>query len=167
MTEATPLRVWTGAHLMTGGYGGWAFVRAHGGVVVGAAGGERRTSLVRAELTGLVEALATADAGRSPVVVHAASDGLLAGLRALKGWRLAGWVDADESPVPNADLWRRLGERLAALGSASIMKLPAPSTAKDAASFVHEWASLAADKVRAQPTFRAAIPKPNLARFPG
>lgn len=167
MSEFAPLRVWTGARLMTGGYGGWAFVRGRAGAVTGAAGGERRTTLARAELTGLVEALADPDAERPPVIVHAASDGLLTGLRALKGWRIAGWATPDGAPIPDADLWRRLADRLAALGPASIVRLPAPSAARDAASFVHEWASLAADKVRARPTFRAAIPKPNLAAFPG
>lgn len=166
MTEATSLHVWAGSDCLTGGYGGWAFVRLRGPAASGAAGGQRKTTAQRMALAGLVEALAAPEPDRPPVVLHTANAHVLTSIRQLAGWRAAGWTDADGQPIADADLWEQLAKALSQFGPAKIVRLESPVAGKDAASFVHGWASLAADKVKGVASFRAAIPKPNLAKFP-
>lgn len=167
MTDTIPLRIWAAGACLTGGYGGWAFVRVRGTAASGAAGGQRKTSAPRMALAGLVEALAAPEPDKAPVVLHTASAHVLTSIRSLAGWRAAGWKDADGQPIPDADLWEQLAQGLSRFGPAKIVRLDAPGTGKDAVSFVDGWASLAADKVKGVATFRAVIPKPNLAKFPG
>lgn len=168
MSDATILHVWADGTCPSGGYGGWAFVRQRGPAISGAAGGQRRSNPRRMELAALVEALAAPEQDKPPLVLHTASAHVLASIRNLGAWRAAGWKTAEGEAVPDADLWEQLGQALSRFGPAKVVRCDPPSmTARDAISFVHGWASLAADKVKALPTFRATIPKPNLAKFPG
>jgi len=92
------------------GPGGWAYLLRHpnSGAECERAGGERRTTNNRMELTAVIEGLGALDA---PSVVDLYSDSkyTLDGLKTwLDNWIRRGWRTASKQPVKNEDLWRAL-----------------------------------------------------------
>lgn len=138
------------------GYGGWSWVSAKGGVASGMAGGERRSTLRRMQLTGLIEALEAAPLGVK-LIIHC--DEVAIAQIALT--RLAGKpVDAEEG-----DLWTQIDALLAPRREAlEFRRMAVPGATH---TFIAAWADQARDKTKATGPFRAAIPKPNLLKFPG
>jgi hypothetical protein len=139
------------------GYGGWAHVRRNAdGTLAGAAGGERRVSGAKMVLTGVIEALtAVADlpAGAA-VTLHFADPVLAAELVASDG--------AYAAAEPEA--WTAARKLLAARPVLTLSPLP---DAAPAAGFLKAWADFGLDTAKTRGTFKAAIPKPNLLKFPG
>jgi hypothetical protein len=136
------VRLWlAAAHHPAFRSGGWAYVRA-GSEVVGEAGGERQTERGAMVLAALEAVLAGAPQG--PVMVQA-GDVDAAAIAAL----------AAEPALHKALSGREL--RLVRLGE----------TAGTPLAFAQAWADLAADRAKARGPFRAAIPKPNLAKVAG
>lgn len=108
---ATRVEIWTdGACKGNPGPGGWgAWLRA-GQHQKELFGGERETTNNRMELTAVIEALASL---RRPcqVMVHTDSKYVQLGISEwMRNWVRRGWKTADNKPVKNADLWRRLAE---------------------------------------------------------
>ncbi|WP_372786703.1 hypothetical protein [Phenylobacterium sp.] len=132
--------------------GGWAYIRAEGSALLGAAGGERTASPERIALVGLVEALNGLPGG-SKVDVHSASRPVLALPRRLGR-------AADDPPTEDVELWAQLG---AALKGRPTRFIPAAAAPRTPIAFAAAWAELARDKAKTSP-FRAAIPKINLAK---
>ena len=132
--------------------GGWAYVRAEGSALLGAAGGERTPSPERIALAGLVEALKGVPAG-SGIEVHSASRPVLAISRRLV-------AAAEEPPTDDLELWAQLST---ALKGRSARFAPAVSAPRTPTAFAAAWAELARDKAKTAP-FRSAIPKTNLAK---
>ncbi|WP_269713427.1 ribonuclease H [Caulobacter sp. NIBR2454] len=149
--------LWT-AGSVTGppGYGGWSFVVVQDGVATGAAGGERRTTLRRMQLTGLIEALKSVPVGKK-LIVHC--DDVAIAQIALT--RLAAKpVEAEEG-----DLWALIDVLLAPRREAlEFRRMAIPGGSH---GFVSAWADQARDKTKATGPFRTAIPRPNLLKFPG
>ncbi|HEY8616692.1 ribonuclease H [Phenylobacterium sp.] len=149
-----PHRLWLAAHHHKAFLnGGWAWVRASGGEVAGAAGGQRRTSQAAMLLAGLADALKGLPAGE--LVLHAAAEDA-ARLAPLFGAELPD--DAD--PAAYAPALAALQGRAARLVSVAQPKATP-------AGFAQAWAEFAADKAKSAGGFRSAIPKPNLAKVPG
>ncbi len=139
------------------GYGGWAHVRRNAdGTLAGAAGGERRVSGARMVLTGVIEALtALADLPTdTAVVLHFTDPVLAAELVASDG------VYATAEP----EAWAAACKLLAARRVLTLSPLP---DAAPAAGFLKAWADFGLDTAKTRGTFKAAIPKPNLLKFPG
>jgi ribonuclease HI len=143
------------------GYGGWAFVRrAYGetgaGAIKGAAGGERRASAARMSLAALGEALdSLADLPRDAAVTLRFSDPDLAG-------QLVASDGAYATAEPEAWAAAR-----AAVAARSILELVPASPADGASGFLNAWAEFGLDTAKSRGSFKAAIPKPNLMKFPG
>lgn len=154
--------LWTAA-LCKGdpGYGGWAFVRRQDGesgaaAIRGAAGGERRTTLAKMSLTALSEALASlsdlpADAA---VTLHFADPALAGELVSSDG--------AYASAEPEA--WAAARALVAARPVLNLVPLAASAPAT---GFLAAWAEFGLDTSKSRGSFKAAIPKPNLLKFPG
>jgi hypothetical protein len=139
------------------GYGGWAHVRRNAdGTLAGAAGGERRVNGAKMVLTGVIEALsALADLPTDmPVTLHFADPALAAELVASDG--------AYAAAEPEA--WAAARELLAAR---PVLVLAPLSDTTPAAGFLKAWADFGLDTAKTRGTFKAAIPKPNLLKFPG
>jgi hypothetical protein len=148
------IRIWLEIdHQATFRSGGWAYVSAEGSLLLGAAGGERAGSAERIALAGLVEALKAAPAGVG-VAVHSASPAVLAAPRRLAGQGAGG------PPSEDLELWAQLATALNARSARFLAATRAPRTPM---AFAAAWAELARDKAKTSP-FRAAIPKPNLAK---
>lgn len=133
--------------------GGWAYVLHDGRGVAGAAGGERDTTAERSALTGLVQALTAAPAGK-PLVVASASALVLAIPR-----RIAGFAEAP--PALDLDLWAPLSTALDARAASFAIAASRPKTPT---AFVAAWAELARDKAKSGGPFKSPIPKTNLAK---
>lgn len=154
--------LWTASLCRTDpGYGGYAFVRRIAGetgpaALKGAAGGERRTSAARMALTGLTEALASLSdlpAGQS-VTLHFADPALAAEL-----------VKADgDYATAEPEAWAAARAAVAACPALSLAPL---STTAPAHGFLAAWADFGLDTAKTRGSFKAAIPKPNLLKFPG
>lgn len=139
------------------GYGGWAFVRRDAdGVIAGAAGGERRTTGIKMVLTGVIEALgAVADLpADTAVTLHFADPDLAAELTASGG----AWATAEP------DAWAAARKAVAARPVLSLAPL---SDTTPVAGFLKAWADFGLDTAKTRGTFKAAIPRPNLMKFPG
>ena len=143
------------------GYGGWAWVRRTDGetgaaAIKGAAGGERRTSGARMSLAALAEALESlSDMPADTTVTLRFLDPDLAG-------QLVASDGAYATTEPDAWAAAR-----AAVAARPILEL-VPSSAADAANgFLAAWAEFGLDTARSRGSFKAAIPRPNLMRFPG
>lgn len=139
------------------GYGGWAHVRRNAdGTLAGAAGGERRVSGTRMVLTGVIEALAAlADLPvDTAVTLHFADPALAAELVASDG----AYVTAE----PEA--WAAARQLLAAR---PVLTLSPLADTTPAAGFLKAWADFGLDTAKTRGTFKAAIPRPNLLKFPG
>lgn len=139
------------------GYGGWAHVRRNAdGTLAGAAGGERRVGGARMALTGVIEALAAlvdlpVD---TAVTLHFADPALAAELVASDG--------AYAAAEPEA--WAAARKLLAARPVLALSPLPDTTPA---AGFLKAWADFGLDTAKTRGTFKAAIPRPNLLKFPG
>ncbi|MEJ2814868.1 MULTISPECIES: ribonuclease H [unclassified Caulobacter] len=139
------------------GYGGWAHVRRNAdGSLAGAAGGERRTTGIKMVLTGVIEALgAVADLpADTAVTLHFADPDLAAELVTADG----AWATAE----PEA--WAAARALLAARPVLSLAPLPDTTPV---AGFLKAWADFGLDTAKTRGTFKAAIPRPNLMKFPG
>lgn len=143
------------------GYGGYAFVRRLEGetgaaAIKGAAGGERRTSGARMALTALTEALASLSDQPSGVAVtlHFSDPALAAELVAADG--------AYATAEPEA--WA--AARAAVAGCPVLTLVPLAANA-EALGFLAAWAEFGLDTSKTRGAFKAAIPKPNLLKFPG
>jgi hypothetical protein len=151
---SAPHRLWLAAHHHPAfGNGGWAYVRAGAGEVAGAAGGDRRTGRLAMLMAGLADALKAAPSGDLELTVAADDVPLVAPL-------------AGAAPPEDADpaLYAPVVAALAGR-TPKLFKVAAP--AGTAVGFAAAWAEHAAEKAKAQGGFRAAIPKPNLAKVPG
>ena len=152
---AEPIRIWLQtSHHAAFAVGGWAFVRAEGGVVTGLAGGERRATAERMALAGLAAALKSPPAG--PVEVRTACPLV----RAIPA-RIAAAAAGEDVPDDNLDLWAQVMSQLKT-GTVRILRVTdAPRTPT---AFAAGWALYARDKAKDTGPFSAAIPKANLAK---
>jgi ribonuclease HI len=101
--------IWTdGACSGNPGPGGWGAVMVYRDAEKLLSGGEAHTTNNRMELMGAISAL-EALSKPSKVRLHTDSQYVKNGITAwLKNWKRRGWKTADNKPVANADLWRRL-----------------------------------------------------------
>ncbi len=112
--QAPQVTVYTdGACLGNPGPGGWAALIKSGGQYREIAGGYRRTTNNRMEISALIQAL---NALEHPCRVEAYTDSRYLNDALNKGW-LAGWVKngwrtASKKPVKNRDLWEALLKEL-------------------------------------------------------
>ena len=152
------LTLWTAALCKPDpGYGGWAHVRRNAdGTLAGAAGGERRTTGARMALTGLIEALAAlADLPvDTAVTLHFADPNLAAELVASDG----------AYALAEPEAWTAARKLLAAR---PVLTLSPLRESTPAAGFLKAWADFGLDTGKTRGTFKAAIPRPNLMKFPG
>jgi ribonuclease HI len=96
------------------GPGGWGAWLSAGGHEKELWGGEALTTNNRMELTAVIEAL-TALKRHSAVVIHTDSQYVRQGITSwIHNWKQRGWKTADNKPVKNVDLWRRLDALAAA-----------------------------------------------------
>lgn len=143
------------------GYGGWSWVRRTDGetgaaAIKGAAGGERRASGARMSLTALVQALdSLSDLPADAAVTLRFSDPNLA----------AQLVASDgDYATAEPDAWTAARKALAARPALNLV----PAAPGDAAGgFLAAWAEFGLDTSKTRGSFKAAIPKPNLLKFPG
>ncbi|MBO9544925.1 ribonuclease H [Caulobacter sp.] len=143
------------------GYGGWAWVRRIDGetgavAIKGAAGGERRTTAASMSLAALAEALD----GLSDLPADTAVT-----LRFLD-MDLAGQLVASDGAYATAepDAW---AAARAAVAKRPVLELVPASAADTATGFLNAWAEFGLDTAKSRGSFKAAIPKPNLMKFPG
>ena len=143
------------------GYGGWSYVRLFDGetgpaAIKGAAGGERRTSAAKMSLTALAEALESlSDLPKdTPVTLRFADPDL------------AGQLVASDGAYATAepDAW---AAARAALAARPVLELVPASPGAPATGFLTAWAEFGLDTAKSRGSFKAAIPKPNLMKFPG
>lgn len=90
------------------GPGGWGAVMMSGAHVKEISGGEPGTTNNRMELMAAIQAL---EALKKPckVELHTDSQYVMKGISEwIHGWKRRGWKTADNKPVKNDDLWRRL-----------------------------------------------------------
>lgn len=135
--------------------GGWAYLVSEDGALSGAAGGERTPSAERIALIGLSEALKGLPATASLEINSAAP--LVLGAPA----RMAGFGAGNAAPEGDLQLWAQL---TTALNGRSARFLRAAHEPRTPVAFTQAWADLARDKAKAAGTFRAPIPKTNLAK---
>jgi len=113
MTEtATPSVVMytDGACKGNPGRGGWGVWMVSGQHEREMWGGELVTTNNRMELTAVIQALASLKR-RCKVVIYTDSEYVRKGITEwIHGWKRRGWKTADNKPVKNDDLWRRLEE---------------------------------------------------------
>jgi ribonuclease HI len=92
------------------GPGGWGALLRFGDRVKELHGGEPGTTNNRMELTAVIRAL-EALSRPCKVRLHTDSQYVQKGISAwIHQWKRRGWKTADNKPVKNADLWRRLDE---------------------------------------------------------
>lgn len=90
-----------------GGWGVWMVSGLHEREMWG---GEAQTTNNRMELTAVIEALKVLKR-RCKVVIYTDSEYVRKGITEwIGGWKRRGWKTADNKPVKNDDLWRRLEE---------------------------------------------------------
>jgi len=142
------------------GYGGYGFVRIEGETRSGQAGGDRRTTGVKMALTGLVralESLAETPAG-ALVTLNIADPDTALDLRRLLA------ADPEFAPEDETELWAQIiSLSRARAGRIGVAALPATAPT---AGFVKAWADFGADAAKTRGAFKAAIPRPNLLKFP-
>ncbi|ATC32653.1 ribonuclease H [Caulobacter vibrioides] len=143
------------------GYGGWAYVRKMDGetgaaAIKGAAGGERRTSAAKMSLLALTEALESlTDLPPETAVTLRFLDSDLAG-------QLVAADGAYATAEPDAWAAAR-----AAVASRPALDLVPSSPSQASNGFLSAWAEFGLDTAKSRGSFKAAIPKPNLLKFPG
>ena len=143
------------------GYGGWAWVRKTDGetgaaAIRGAAGGERRTSGARMSLAALAEALESLSEMPADTTVT---------LRFLDP-DLAGQLVAPDGVYATTEPGAWAAAR-AAVAARPVLELVPSSSADAANGFLAAWAEFGLDTAKSRGSFKAAIPKPNLMKFPG
>jgi hypothetical protein len=124
--------------------------------IKGAAGGERRTSGAAMSLTALNEAL------------QSLSDlpaGAKVTLRFLDA-NLAGQLVASDGDYATAEPAAWAAARAAVAARPALEMVPA-SPGDAASGFLSAWAEFGLDTSKSRGSFKAAIPKPNLLKFPG
>ncbi len=90
------------------GPGGWGVLMRYKEVQKELYGGEKQTTNNRMELTAAIEAL-SALKRPSQIDLHTDSKYVLQGITEwLPNWKRRGWKTANNHPVKNDDLWRRL-----------------------------------------------------------
>ncbi len=92
------------------GPGGWGAILQFRGAERELSGGEPLTTNNRMEMTAALEGL---NALKRPCTVDLFTDSqyLMQGMTSwMKNWKQRGWKTADNKPVKNEDLWRRLDE---------------------------------------------------------
>lgn len=142
-------------------YGGWSYVRridgeTGAGAIKGAAGGERRTTAAKMSLTALIEALE----GLSDLPVDAAVTLRFSDLE------LASQLVASDGDYATTEPETWATAR-AAVAARPVLEM-IPSSPDDVANgFLAAWAEFGLDTSKSRGTFKAAIPKPNLMKFPG
>lgn len=143
------------------GYGGWAWVRRLEGetgpaAIKGAAGGERRASAAKMSLSALAEALdGLTDLPADTVVTLKFLDP-----------NLAGQLVASDGDYAGAEPETWAAARAAVAARPKLELVPASST-DGATGFLNAWAEFGLDTSKSRGSFKAAIPKPNLMKFPG
>ena len=143
------------------GYGGWAYVRRTDGetgaaAIKGAAGGERRTSSASMSLTALTEALGSlADLPADTTVTLRFTDPDLATQLVT--------TDGDYATA-EPEAW---ATARAAVAARPVLELVPASSGDAANGFLSAWAEFGLDTSKSRGSFKAAIPKPNLMKFPG
>ena len=143
------------------GYGGWAYVRKMDGetgaaAIKGAAGGERRTSGAKMSLLALTEALESLTDLPADVRVT---------LRFLDA-DLAGELVATDGAYATTEPEAWAAAR-AAVASRPVLDLVPSSPSQASNGFLAAWAEFGLDTAKSRGSFKAAIPKPNLLKFPG
>jgi ribonuclease HI len=92
------------------GAGGWGAVLRYDGTLREIYGGEAHTTNNRMELTAVIRAL-EALKRRCKVRLHTDSQYVQQGISNwIHNWKKRGWRTADNKPVKNDDLWRKLDE---------------------------------------------------------
>ncbi|MDB5438772.1 MAG: rnhA [Caulobacteraceae bacterium] len=92
------------------GPGGWGALLMYGVKEKELTGGEAHTTNNRMEMMAAIQAL-EALKGPCDVELHTDSQYVMKGITQwLRGWKAKGWKTADNKPVKNDDLWRRLDE---------------------------------------------------------
>lgn len=142
-------------------YGGWAYVRKMDGetgaaAIKGAAGGERRTSGAKMSLLALTEALESLTDLPADVRVT---------LRFLDA-DLAGELVATDGAYATTEPEAWAAAR-AAVASRPVLDLIPSSPSQASNGFLSAWAEFGLDTAKSRGSFKAAIPKPNLLKFPG
>lgn len=114
LEEVARVEIWTdGACKGNPGPGGWGAWLRSGTHDKELFGGEPHTTNNRMELLAVIEAL-SALKRRSQVVIHTDSQYVKNGITQwLANWVRRGWRTADNKPVKNDDLWRRLQQAAA------------------------------------------------------
>mgnify|MGYP001554890785 CR=1 FL=1 len=149
------IRIWVEiSHQPAFRAGGWAFVRAEGRALSGAAGGERAASPDAVALAGVLAALADLPANAAVEVLSATPQ------IARLGRRGAELEAGGEAPTEDLALWAQIA---ALMRARAIRTGAAASQPRTPTAFAAAWAELARDKAKIKP-FRAAIPKANLAK---
>lgn len=149
------IRIWVEiSHHAAFRCGGWAFVRAEGRALSGAAGGDRTPSSDSIALAGLLAAFSDLPPNVG-VEVLSATPGIVKA-----GRRVAELEATGEPPTEDAALWAQFA---AALKARPVRFAAAANQVRTPVAFAAAWAELARDKAKTQP-FKAAIPKTNLAK---
>jgi hypothetical protein len=149
------IRIWVEiSHQPAFRAGGWAFVRAEGSALSGAAGGERTASPDAIALAGVLAALQ--DLPPTATVEIFSATARVAGA----GRKVAELEASGEPPADDLALWVQLS---AVLKVRPVRFSAAASQPRTPTAFAAAWAELAQDKGKTRP-FRAAIPKTNLAK---
>jgi hypothetical protein len=149
------IRIWVEiSHSTAFRAGGWAFVRAEGTALSGAAGGDRTGSPDAIAIAGLLEALQGLPAKAAIEVMSATPR--IAGA----GRRVAELEAGGDAPPEDLAAWARLS---AVLKARPIRFATTAAQPRTPGTFAAAWAELARDKAKTRP-FRAAIPKVNLAK---
>ena len=95
------------------GRGGWGTILVYGAHEKELSGGEVMTTNNRMELMAVISGL---EALREPCEVTLTSDSTYVinsiTKKWLDGWKKKNWVKSGNTPVPNADLWKRLIEAM-------------------------------------------------------
>ncbi len=114
-SEAKVVDIYTdGACKGNPGPGGWGALLRYGSHEKSLWGGEPSTTNNRMELTAVIRALEALNK-RCRVRLHTDSQYVQKGITEwLPNWKRRGWKTADNKPVKNEDLWRRLDELAAA-----------------------------------------------------
>lgn len=109
MTESVEIYT-DGACKGNPGAGGWGAVLRYDGTLREIYGGEAHTTNNRMELTAVIRAL-EALKRRCKVRLHTDSQYVQQGISNwIHNWKKRGWRTADNKPVKNDDLWRKLDE---------------------------------------------------------
>jgi hypothetical protein len=149
------IRIWVEiSHSTAFRAGGWAFVRAEGSALSGAAGGERTASPDAIALAGILAAFKDLPSKASVELLSATPR--IAGA----GRKVAELDAGGEGAEEDLALWAQLS---AELKVRSVRFGAAANQPRTPTAFATAWAELARDKSKTSP-FKAAIPKTNLAK---